>query len=35
MYMKHNLAADIVDLFDDFLAEKGIEVPCSDPNEEA
>lgn len=35
MYMKHNLAADIVDLFDDFRAEKGIEIPCSDPDEEA
>lgn len=35
MYTKHNLATDIVDLFDDLLAEKGIEVPCSDPDEEA
>lgn len=24
-----------VDLFDEFLAEKDIEVPCSDPDEEA
>lgn len=35
MYTKRNLATDIVDLFDDLLAEKGIEVPCSDPDEEA
>lgn len=35
MYTKHNLAADIVDLFDELLAKKGIEVPCSDPDEEA
>ena len=35
MYTKHNLATDIVDLFDEFLAEKGIEVPCSDPEEES
>ena len=34
MYTKNNLAADIVDLFDEFLAEKDIEVPCSDPDEE-
>ena len=35
MYTKNNLAADIVDLFDEFLAKKNIEVPCSDPDEEA
>lgn len=35
MYTKHNLATDIVDLFDDLLAEKNIEIPCSDPDEEA
>ena len=34
MYTKNNLAADIVDLFDEFLSEKDIEVPCSDPDEE-
>lgn len=35
MYTKHNLATDIVDLFDDLLADKGIEIPCSDPEEES
>lgn len=35
MYTKHALAADIVDLFDELLAEKDIEVPCSDQDEEA
>ena len=35
MYTKHNLATDIVDLFDELLAEKNIEIPCSDPDEEA
>ena len=35
MYTKHNLATDIVDLFDEFLASKGIEVPCSDIEEES
>ena len=35
MYTKHNLATDIVDIFDNFLAAKGIEIPCDDPEEEA
>ena len=35
MYTKNNLAEDIVDLFYELLAEKDIEVPCSDPDEEA
>lgn len=34
MYTKHNLATDIVDIFDNFLAAKDIEVPCDDPEEE-
>lgn len=29
------LACQIVELFDDFLEEKGIEVPCSDQTEES
>lgn len=29
-----NLAADIVDMFDEFLEEKGIRIPCADPEEE-
>ena len=35
MYTNHNLATDIVDVFDDFLASKNIEIPCADPEEEA
>ena len=35
MYTNHNLATDIVDVFDDFLASKNIEIPCTDPEEEA
>lgn len=35
MYTKNNLATDIVDLFDKFLAKKDIKVPCSDSDEEA
>ena len=35
MYTNHNLATDIVDVFDDFLASKNIEIPCDDPEEEA
>lgn len=35
MCTKRNMAEDIVDLFDELLAEKDIEVPCSDPDEEA
>lgn len=31
----HLLAADIVDVFDGFLASKNIEVPCADPEEES
>ena len=34
MYTKHNLATDIVDIFDEFLASKGVEIPCADPDEE-
>lgn len=33
-YSDRELAMAIVDLFDELLAEKGIEVPCSDPEEE-
>jgi hypothetical protein len=29
------LAADIVDVFDSFLASKNIEIHCADPEEEA
>ena len=29
------LAADIVDVFDSFLASKNIDIPCADPEEEA
>ena len=35
MYTNHNLATDIVDVFDNFLASKNIEIPCDDPEEEA
>ena len=28
------LATTIVDLFDDFLDEKGISIPCADPHEQ-
>ena len=35
MYTHHNLAIDIVDVFDNFLASKNIEIPCDDPEEEA
>ena len=35
MYTNHNLATDIVDVFDNFLASKNIEIPCTDPEEEA
>lgn len=35
MYTNHNLATDIVDVFDDFLASKNIEIPCDDLEEEA
>ena len=35
MYTNHNLATDIVDVFDNFLASKNIEIPCADPEEEA
>ena len=34
MYTNHTLAADIVDVFDNFLASKNIEIPCDDPEEE-
>lgn len=34
MYINHNLATDIVDVFDNFLASKNIEIPCDDPEEE-
>ena len=34
MYTNHNLATDIVDVFDNFLASKNIEIPCADPEEE-
>ena len=30
MYTNHNLATDIVDVFDDFLASKNIEIPYSE-----
>lgn len=33
MYTNHNLATDIVDVFDNFLASKNIEIPCADPEE--
>ena len=33
MYTNHNLATDIVDVFDNFLASKNIEIPCTDPEE--
>lgn len=35
MDKKRELAARIVDLFDDLLYQKGIEVPCEDPDEQA
>lgn len=35
MYTERNLAADIIDVFDSFLASKNIEIPCDDPEEEA
>lgn len=35
MYTKRNLAMDIVDLFDELLSEKDIEVPCSNQDEES
>lgn len=35
MDKKRELAARIVDLFDDLLYQKGIEVPCEDSNEQA
>lgn len=35
MDKKRELAARIVDLFDDLLYQKGIEVPCEDANEQA
>jgi len=31
----HKQAIDIIEIFDDFLREKGIKVPCEDENEEA
>ena len=31
---KKNLAIDIVELFDDLLDEKGIEIPCKDEVEQ-
>lgn len=34
MCTNHTLAADIVDVFDSFLASKNIEIPCTDPEEE-
>ena len=35
MCSNRTLAADIVDVFDSFLASKNIEIPCADPEEEA
>ena len=35
MDKKRELAARIVDLFDDLLHQKGIEVPCEDSDEQA
>ena len=35
MCANRTLAADIVDVFDSFLASKNIEIPCADPEEEA
>lgn len=35
MYTNNTLAADIVDVFDNFLASKNIKIPCDDPEEEA
>lgn len=32
---KRELAARIVDLFDDLLYQKGIEIPCEDSDEQA
>lgn len=34
-YTKRNLAMDIVDLFNELLSEKDIEVPCSNTDEES
>lgn len=34
MNKKRELAARIVDLFDDLLDQKGIEIPCEDPDEQ-
>lgn len=34
MDKKRELAARIVDLFDDLLDQKGIEVPCEDADEQ-
>jgi len=31
----HNLATDIVDIFEEFLQRKGIEIPCEFESEEA
>lgn len=30
----HEMACNIVDLLDDFLADKGITIMCEDPHEE-
>ena len=35
MYTNHNLATDIVDVFDNFLASKNIEIPWDEPEEES
>lgn len=35
MDKKRELAARIVVLFDDLLDQKGVEVPCEDPDEQA
>lgn len=35
MCTNRTLAADIVDVFDSFLASKNIKIPCDDPEEEA
>ena len=35
MCTNRTLAAYIVDVFDSFLASKNIEIPCTDPEEEA
>ena len=35
MDKKRELAAQIIDLFDDLLYQKGIEIPCEDKQEQS